>query len=53
MKRYYKEDENGNKLWLGNVLIFNGKQIINPKEEDILSAGYIEYVAPKITYSEE
>lgn len=53
MKRYYKEDENGNKLWLGNILTFNGKQIINPRKEDILSAGYIEYVAPNVTYSED
>ena len=41
MKRYYKE-ENGNKIWLGQVLIHNDRQIINPTEEQILAAGYVE-----------
>lgn len=43
MKRYYKE-ENGVREWLGKVLKVDGRQIINPSEEQILSAGYVEYV---------
>ena len=43
MKTYYKE-ENGNRVWLSNILIVDDKQIINPTEEQILEAGYIEYI---------
>ena len=46
MKRFYKE-ENGVRTWLGNVLKWNGLQIINPSEEQILAAGYIEYIVPE------
>ncbi len=46
MKRYYKE-ENGVRTWLGNVLKWNGLQIINPSEEQILAAGYVEYIIPE------
>lgn len=44
MKRYYKITEYGDKEWLGAVLIHNGKQIYNPTEEMILSAGYVEHI---------
>lgn len=40
MKQYYKE-KNGIKVYLGNILKFDDKQIINPTEEQILAAGYI------------
>lgn len=43
MKKYYKEI-NGEKVWLGSILNHNGVQIINPTEEQILSAGYIEHI---------
>lgn len=45
MKQYYKQI-NGNRVWFDGVLKINGKQIINPSKELILSAGYIEYVPP-------
>ena len=45
MKRYYKE-EDGKRIWLGQILKINGKQIINPSEEQILSAGYVLYTPP-------
>lgn len=45
MKRYYKE-ENGNIVWFRNSVNLNGFKIINPTEEQILEAGYVEYVAP-------
>lgn len=45
MKQYYKE-ENGVKTWLNNILIIGDSQIINPTEEQILKAGYIEYNEP-------
>lgn len=48
MKQYYKE-ENGVKTWLGQVLIHDDKQIINPTEEQILAAGYIEYIPKQIS----
>lgn len=41
--KYYKEI-NGGKVWLGNILNHEGVQIINPTEEQILSAGYIAYI---------
>lgn len=40
MKQYYKE-ENGIKIYLGNILKIGDKQIINPTEEQILEAGYV------------
>lgn len=52
MKRYYKE-EAGQKVWLGNILNYEGQQIINPTEEQILSAGYIEYTSTALELSEE
>lgn len=39
---YYKE-ENGKRIWLHNILILDNKQIINPTEDQILTAGYIKY----------
>ena len=45
MKRYYKE-ENGIKIWFNGVLKYDGRQIINPSEEQLLAAGYVEYVPP-------
>lgn len=45
MKRYYKE-ENGKIVWFRNSVNLNGFKIINPTEEQILEAGYVEYVAP-------
>lgn len=50
--KYYKE-ENGKKVWLGNILIVDNKQIINPTEEQILKAGYIKYEIPEQILSEE
>lgn len=47
MKRYYKE-ENDTKIWLGDVLKVDGKVIINPTEEQILAAGYVEYIANNV-----
>ena len=41
MKRYYKEID-GQKEWLGAVLIHEDMQIYNPTEEQILAAGYVE-----------
>ena len=46
MKRYYKEKENGLKIWFSGVLKYDGRQIINPSEEQLLAAGYVEYVPP-------
>ena len=45
MKRYYKE-ENGIKIWFSGVLKYDGRQIINPSEKQLLAAGYVEYVPP-------
>lgn len=45
MKRYYKE-EDGTKIWFSGVLKYDGRQIINPSEEQLLAAGYVEYVPP-------
>lgn len=45
MKRYCKE-ENGIKIWFNGVLKVDGRQIINPSEEQLLAAGYVEYVPP-------
>ena len=45
MKRYYKL-ENGIKKWFSGVLKYDGRQIINPSEEQLLAAGYVEYVPP-------
>lgn len=45
MKRYYKE-ENGKTVWFNKSVKLNGFQIFNPTEEQILSAGYVEYVEP-------
>ena len=46
MKRYYKEI-NGVRVWFTGVLKTDGKQIINPTEDMIVSDGWIEYVEPK------
>lgn len=46
MKRYYKEKENGIKIWFSGVLKVDGRQIINPSEEQILDAGYVEFIPP-------
>ena len=45
MKRFYKE-ENGTKKWFSGVLKVDGRQIINPSEEQLLAAGYVEYIPP-------
>ena len=45
MKRYYKE-EDGTKKWFKNTVVLDGMQVINPTEEQILAAGYVEYVPP-------
>ena len=45
MKRYYKE-ENGIKIWFNGVLKVDGRQIINPSEEQLLAAGWVEYIPP-------
>ena len=52
MKQYYKEI-NGKKVWFRGILITNEKQIINPTEEQILAAGYIEYTHKEIELTEE
>ena len=46
MKRYYKEKENGTKEWFKGILRVDGYQVINPSEEQLLAAGYVEYVPP-------
>lgn len=45
MKRYYKE-ENGKRVWFSGILKSDGRQIINPSEEQILGDGWTEYVPP-------
>ena len=35
------------------VLLTEDKQIINPREEDFIEAGYIEYIPPVEEISEE
>lgn len=45
MKRYYRI-ENGTKKWFKNVLVVDGMQIINPSEEQLINAGYVEFVHP-------
>ena len=30
------------------VLFVNNKQIINPKEQDFLDNGFVEYIAPEV-----
>lgn len=47
MKRYYKE-ENEKRVWFNGVLKADGKQIINPSEEQILAEGWLEYVPPVV-----
>lgn len=46
MKRYYKI-ESGTRKWFNGILRVGGMQVINPSEEQILAAGYVEYVPPK------
>lgn len=46
MKEYYRLAEDGSMEFLGKVLNIEGRQIINPSEEQILAAGYVEYVPP-------
>lgn len=45
MKRYYKE-EDGTKIWFSGVLKYDGRQIINPSEEQLINAGYVEFIPP-------
>ena len=45
MKRYYKL-ENGIRKWFKNVLVVDGMQIINPSEEQLINAGYVEFMPP-------
>lgn len=45
MKRYYRI-ENGIRKWFKNVLVVDGMQIINPSEEQLINAGYVEFVHP-------
>lgn len=42
MKRYYKENGDGTRVWLSNIIKTGDRQIINPTREQILSAGYME-----------
>lgn len=51
-KKYYKEID-GNKEWLGAVLIHDDKQIYNPTEEQILAAGYVEDTAELVEIPNE
>lgn len=44
MKKYYK-DIDGERIWLGKNLNHDGRLIINPTEEQILAAGYVEYIS--------
>ena len=43
--RYFKEID-GKKVFFDGILKINGKQIINPTEEQILADGWVEYVPP-------
>lgn len=45
MKRYYRI-ENGIRKWFKNVLMVDGMQIINPSEEQLINAGYVEFIPP-------
>lgn len=45
MKRYYRL-ENGIRKWFKNVLVVDGMQIINPSEEQLINAGYVEFIPP-------
>ena len=45
MKRYYRL-ENGIRKWFKNVLVVDGMQIINPSEEQLINAGYVEFMPP-------
>lgn len=47
MKRYIKNGKikNNNQI----IIHKDGKQIINPKEEQILADGWVEYVIPELT----
>ena len=45
MKRYYRI-ENGIRKWFKNVLVVDGMQIINPSEEQLINAGYVEFIPP-------
>lgn len=48
MKQYYKEID-GEKIWFNDILILGETQIINPTEEQVLAAGYVEYKEPELT----
>lgn len=52
MKRYYKEN-NGVKEWFSGAIVKEGMQIINPTPEMLSEDGWIEYVPPVSTHSEE
>lgn len=49
MKRYI--DNQGN-FWNGNSIILGDMRIWNPSEQQLLEAGYTEYVAPEPTAEE-
>lgn len=44
-KRFYKEID-GTRVWFNGILKTEGKQVINPTEDMILAAGWIEYIPP-------
>lgn len=52
MKQYYKEID-GKRIWFRNILFVGDRQIINPTEEQILEAGYVEYVYKEPELTEE
>lgn len=51
MKKYYKIID-GKQVFFKKILVVNGKQTINPTEEQILADGWIEYEEPGLTPEE-
>lgn len=45
--RYYKEI-NGTKVFFSGILEVGDKQVINPTREQIVAAGWQEYVTPEV-----
>lgn len=45
-KIFYKEID-GTRVWFNGILKTEGKQVINPTDDMILAAGWVEYVAPE------
>lgn len=45
MKKYYK-NEQGRTIWFDGILRIGNKQIINPKHEELIENGWIEYIPP-------